>query len=42
LIKKFNIKKLATINFSSDIYNFDLNKTHISFKQISRLVESIV
>lgn len=42
LINKFNIKKLATIDFSSDIYNFDLNKTHISFKHISRLVESLV
>ena len=42
LITKFKIKKLATIDFSSDIYNFDLKKTHISFKAISSLIKSLV
>jgi ATP-binding protein involved in chromosome partitioning len=42
LITKFKIEKLATINFSNDIYNFDPNKTHISFKAISSLIKSLV
>lgn len=42
LIKKFKIKKLASIGFSDDIYNFNPNKTHISFKPISSLIESLV
>ena len=42
LITKFKIEKLATIDFSNDIYNFDPNKTHISFKAISSLIKSLV
>ena len=42
LIDKFNIKKIATIDFSNDIYNFNPNKTHKFFKDISSLIESLV
>ena len=42
LLDKFNIKKMATIEFSKDIYNFNPNKTHNLFTAISSLIESLV
>jgi ATP-binding protein involved in chromosome partitioning len=42
LIDKFNLKKMATVEFSNDIYNFNPNKTHILFKDISSFIESLV